>query len=146
MINRGNILLMLKVLILFVVAIVVAFLGFAGYLATHFWWDRDQWNQQRVANAYISYYEAKTNFPASLADLVHAGYLPEKAKWYKEPPGIFPRPVNFSNSCYVVMAPKSGNVEDLKMVGRRVRHDGKEEIDFNPPINAKIRDAIRASK
>ena len=77
-----------------------------------------------------------------MADLVNAGYLPEKADWYKEPPGLFPRAVDFSESCYVVMAPESGDIDKLKMIGRRVQ-PGKEELDFSPPINAELRDDLR---
>jgi hypothetical protein len=145
MAKKRNIILILRLLVVLITIVVTAFFVFAGCLATHYWWDRDQWNQDRIANAYISFYEDKTNFPGSLADLVKAGYLPEKAEWYKEPPGIFPRAVDFSESCYVVMAPESGDVENLKMIGRRFQHGGKDEIDFGPTINAKIRDAIQTS-
>jgi len=121
----------------------LAFFAFAGCLATHYWWDRDQWNLEKIGKAYIHFYAEKTNFPASMADLVDAGYLPESAEWYREPPGMFPHPVNFKESSYIVRPPESGNVENLGMVGRRTKRDGKEEVDFSPPANADVRDAIK---
>jgi hypothetical protein len=142
---KRSIILILRLLVVLITIVVVTFFGFVGYLATHYWWDRDYWNQEKIANAYILFYKDKTNYPRSLADLVKAGYLPEKADWYKEPPGIFPRAVNFSESCYVVQAPESFDLENLDMIGRRFQYNGKEEIDFGPTINAKIRDAIGAS-
>jgi hypothetical protein len=122
---------------------VLAFFAFAGCLATHYWWDRDQWNLEKIGKAYVHCYADRTNFPASLADLVDAGYLPESAEWYKEPPGLFPRRANFKESSYIVQAPQSGNVENLDMIGRRTKRSGKVEVDFSPPANADVRDAIK---
>jgi hypothetical protein len=78
--------------------------------------------------------------------LVKAGYLPEKAEWYKEPPGIFPRPIDFRESSYIVRPPKSNDVENADMIGYRRQRDGKEEIDFSRPINGDVRDAIKRSQ
>lgn len=114
-------------------------------LCTVYWnsysWDRDQWNQEKIAKAYLSYYADKTNFPGSLATLVQAGYLPEKAEWYKEPPGFFNHPVDFKESSYLVQPPESGDVENLKMIGRKTQQSGKVDIDFTSPENAVVRDA-----
>lgn len=107
-----------------------------------YWWDRDQWNHEKIAKAYISFYAARTNFPSSLGDLVKSGYLPEKAEWYKEPLGFFAHPVSFQESSYVVKPPESGDVRNLKMIGRRMERNGKEETDFNSPENAIVRDSI----
>jgi hypothetical protein len=125
-----------------IVILVLSFFGLVYVYATSYWWDRDNWNQERIAKAYISFCKDNNNFPKSLADLVKTGYLPEKADWYKEPPGLFPRAVDFNESCYVVMAPESGDIDKLKMIGRRVQ-PGKEELDFSPPINAELRDGLR---
>lgn len=135
------------ILVIFVLLLMVGaalFFSFAGYLATHYWWDRDHWNQERIAKAYISFYKDKARCPSDLADLVNAGYLPKKAEWYKEPPGFFSRPVDFKDSCYVVLSPESNNIEDLKIIGRSIQRDGKKEIDFSPPINAELRDALHS--
>jgi len=134
-------LLLTSVAVLIVIA-ALAFCGLVYVYSTSYWWDRDNWNQERIAKAYISFCKDKNKFPGGLADLVKADYLPEKADWYKEPPGLFPRAADFSESCYVVMAPESGDIDNLKMIGRRVQR-GKEELDFSPPINAEIRDGLR---
>jgi len=34
-------------------------------------------------------------------------------------------------------------VEDLKVIGRRVIKEGKEEIDFNPVVNLDVGNALR---
>ena len=107
-----------------------------------YWWDRDQWNQEKIAKAYIAFCADKTNYPSNLADLVKTGYLPEKASWYKEPPGLFARPVDFTESCYIVQPPESGNPASLKMIGRRAHRDGKEEVHFEPMENATVRDGL----
>jgi hypothetical protein len=121
----------------------IGILGVVGGCSNSYWWDRDQWNQEKIAKAYISFYTDKTNFPSSLADLVKAGYLPEKAGWYKEPPGFFVRPVASRDGSYIVLPPESSNVDNLKMIGRRTQRDGKDEIDFSSPQNAVVRDAIK---
>jgi hypothetical protein len=105
-------------------------------------WGRDQSNQEEIAKAYVAFYRNKTNFPGSLADLVEAGFLPEKADWYKEPPGLFGHPTDFKESCYVVMPPKSNNVENLHMIGRRTWYSGEEQIDFTSFQNDVVRGAI----
>jgi hypothetical protein len=110
--------------------------------STNYWWDRDQWNQERIAQAYIHFYTDRTNFPTSLADLVRAGYLPERAEWYKEPPGIFNQPVHFKESSYIVQAPASGDVQSCDMIGRRMQLDGKEQIDFTSSQNDIVREEI----
>lgn len=125
-----------------IVFTILLLLGFCWMYSNSYWWDRDQWNQEKIANAYIAFYTDKTNFPGNLADLVKAGYLPEKAEWYKEPPGLFAHPVDFKESSYVVLPPESGNVENLKMIGRKTQQNGKGEIDFTPTQNADVRDAI----
>jgi hypothetical protein len=43
----------------------------------------------------------------------------------------------------VVQPPESGNVESLKMVGRKTQQNGKEEIDFTSTQNADVRDGIK---
>ena len=121
----------------------IAIVGVVGGCSNSYWWDRDQWNQEKIAKAYISFYTDKTNFPSSLADLVKAGYLPEKAEWYKEPPGFFAHPVASRESSYIVLPPESGDVENLKMIGRRTQQNGKDEIDFSSPQNAVVRDTIK---
>ncbi|MEI6193217.1 MAG: hypothetical protein WCS42_02685 [Verrucomicrobiota bacterium] len=121
----------------------IAIVGAVGGCSNSYWWDRDQWNQEKIAKAYISFYTDKTNFPSSLDDLVRAGYLPEKADWYKEPPGFFAHPVASKDSSYIVLPPISDNVENLKMIGRWAQRDGKDEIDFSSPQNAVIRDTIK---
>ncbi len=129
-------------LILILVAMLVLF-GSCWIYQNTYWWDRDQWNQGMITKAYILYYKEKGGFPSNLADLVKAGYLPETATWYKEPPGFFPDSVNFQESSYVVLPPESGNVNNLKMIGRKRQHNGNEEIVFEPNPNADIRDAIK---
>ena len=64
------------------VLIVIAVLAFSGLVyvnATNYWWDRDNWNQERIAKANISFCKDENKCPGSLADLVRAGYLPKKA-------------------------------------------------------------------
>ena len=122
--------------------VVILFVALNRIYWNSYSWGRDQWNQEKIAKAYVSYYTEKTNFPSNLAALVKAGYLPEKAEWYKEPPGLFSHPVDFNKSSYVVQPPESGNVENLKMIGRRTQQNGKEVIDFTSPQNAVVRDEI----
>ena len=126
-----------------VALVVLLVIGFCWVYSNSYWWDRDQWNQEKLGNAYIAFYTDKTNFPGNLAELVNAGYLPKKAQWYKEPPGLFAHPVDFKESSYVVLPPESGNVENLKMIGRKARQDGKQVIDFTSPQNDGVRDAIK---
>jgi len=126
---------------------VLCLLGFFALVTLFsysYWWDRDQWNQEKIVKAYISYYQSTTNFPRSLAELVRTGYLPEKAEWYKEPPGFYIHPFDFKESCYIVQAPESNDVAKLEMIGRRDKRNGKEEIQFEPMQNAIIRDAVKA--
>ena len=126
-----------------IVLAALLFVGLCWIYSNSYWWERDQWNEEQIAKAYVSYYGNKTNFPSNLADLVNAGYLPEKADWYREPPGLFAHPVDFKESSYVVLPPKSGNVENLKMIGRKMRQNGEELIDFTSNQNEAIRDAIK---
>jgi hypothetical protein len=116
--------------------------GFCWMYWDSYSWDRDQWNQERIAKAYVSFYADKTNYPNNLADLVKAGYLPEKAEWYKEPPGLLAHPADFKDSSYVVLPPESGNVENMKMIGSKAQQNGKDIIDFTSPQNSVVRDAI----
>ena len=78
-----------------------------------------------------------------MADLVNTGYLPEEAYYYKEPPGPFRHVVNFKEGSYVVFTAQTNSVEDLKVIGRRVIKDGKEEIVFDPVINLDVGNALR---
>ena len=114
----------------------------AAWFSSSYWWDRDQWNQERIGKAYVQFYMDKTNFPSQLADLVKGGYLPESAEWYREPPGLFARRVSFKDSSYMVQPPTTGNVEHCNMIGRITKRGGRVEIDFTGLANAYVRDAI----
>lgn len=107
-----------------------------------YWWDRDHWNQDKIVQAYISYYTHAGKFPKGMEDLIDAGYLPEKADWYKEPPGLFPRPIDFRNGSYVVKPPNVDDVNNCDMIGRKVRKGGRDETEFDVVSNAELRDAI----
>jgi len=102
-------------------------------------YDRDIAKQQRIADAYIAYHNTKHIYPSSLADLISAGDLPRVGP-YKEPPGFLWWNIAFNKGDYEVFPPKNNDLSSLSMLGRR-NSDGKWE--FNPPINAKIRDGIR---
>jgi hypothetical protein len=133
-------------LVLLAVFAALTLFGLVVAWSHSYWWDRDQWNQVKIAKAYVAFYASKTNFPNSLADLVLAGYLPEKAEWYKEPPGFFTTPVNYTESSYVVLPPPSGDVDNLDMIGRRTSAHGHDRIDFSSPQNAVVRDKIKRLK
>ena len=122
---------------------ILAIVGLMWGCSNSYWWDRDQWNEEKIAKAYIAFYTGKTNFPGNLADLVNAGYLPEKAEWYKEPPGFFAHPVDFKESSYVVLPPESGNMENWEIIGLRTRRDGIAETNFTSPENYVVCDAIK---
>lgn len=133
----------LWVALILVLFAALLFLGSCWIYQNTYWWGRDQWNQGLITKAYVSYSKEKGVFPSDLAALVKAGYLPETAIWYKEPPGLFPHPVSFEESSYVVLPAESNNVASLKMIGRKRQNNGKEEIYFDPNPNADIRDGIR---
>lgn len=126
-----------------IAVVAILFFAFCWMYSNSYSWDRDKWNQEKIAKAYISYYADKTNFPSSLATLVKAGYLPEKAEWYKEPPGFFAHPVDFKESSYVVQPPESGNVENMKMIGSRMEQNGKVYTNFTTSANATVRDTLK---
>jgi len=70
-------------LLLVLLLLAIPVLLFSWYFASNYYYDRDYRNQQRIAEAYISYTRAKNVFPQSLADLVKTGYLPAEAYYYK---------------------------------------------------------------
>jgi hypothetical protein len=102
-------------------------------------YDRDVIKQQRIADAYIAFYNVRHVFPSSLTELVLSGQLPARGA-YKEPPGIFSRDIAYTDGDYQVFPPKDHDPSTLTMLGRKGT-DGR--WDFNPPINAGIRDGIR---
>jgi hypothetical protein len=106
--------------------------------ASYYSWDRDHWNQDKIASAYVSYYAHTKTFPTSLDDLVNSGYLPKKADWYKEPPGFLSRAVDYRTGSYVVNPPRSGEVKEYNMIGRKVQRNGKDEIDYDGVANSEI--------
>jgi len=102
-------------------------------------YDRDVINQQRIADAYVTFYNAHHAYPISLSELVSSGLLPKEGE-YKEPPGVFSRDTNYADGDYQVFPPKDNDPSTLTMLGRR---ESGGQWDFNPPINAGIRDGIR---
>jgi hypothetical protein len=114
-------------------------------LGADVWWNsnwlygRDYENQEKIAEAYFSFYKEKSAFPNSLKDLVDAGYLPERSKFYLEPPGFFRRKVNYKEGSYEVFPPKNNDFNSLTMIGRKDLR-GSGDWEFQPTINASLRD------
>jgi len=109
-------------------------------------YKRDIANQQIIADAYVKFYVTHHEFPASLAALVSAGYLPSNARFYRDVTAWFFQPaVDYRDGSYEVFPPADGDVASLKMLGRRRTFDGRTEWEFNPTVNASIRDGVSAS-
>jgi hypothetical protein len=129
-----------------ILAVSVLALAF-GFILLRVWyccvydWDRDVANQERIGRAYVCYYAERHEFAASLSNLVSAGYLPEKASYYQEPPGFWNLKEDSKSTCYAVFAPLGTDIQQLRFIGRKTS-DGAWV--FEPTPNAIVRDDILA--
>jgi hypothetical protein len=120
----------------------MAILAYCYYASITYDWDRDYENQKLIAKAYANFYIKQRHFPNNIQEIVTSGYLPQQATFYMEPPGPFPKLVAAQDGCYVVQPPPGNNIENLHMVGRRCKLKTIDVIEYEPPVNAMIRDAI----
>jgi hypothetical protein len=126
-------------IILFVALIAAGALYGQWFFGGNYDYSRDMFNQHKIADAYVLFYQSKHKCPAGLEDLVVAGFLPKTGSFYREPPGFWNRQVDFSMSSYEVFPPRANDVNTIDFIGRR---DQKGNWVFDPVVNAYISDKI----
>jgi hypothetical protein len=133
----------MKSIVVIIAVILATGAATLGVYAFTYNYKRDHANQERIAKAYIDYFRVQKSFPTALSDLVGKGYLPERSKFYQDIPSFFNRETSYRQSSYEVFAPEDGKIEDLRMIARKVTRNGKNEWEFNPVVNATMRDEIK---
>jgi hypothetical protein len=125
------------------VLLLVVLVGMQFNCADQYNYKRDYANQEIIAKAYIKFVKDRRVFPQSLEVLVSGGYLPENGCFYQPVPRRGCEDDSYRDSSYEVFVPEAGEIESLRMIARRVKQNGRDAWEFEPMINALIRDEIR---